>query len=146
MTTPNSITAIQSRGRTFYICALLLSTVMLFEPIFFSVIYLLVFNVALRGGFFSLQIAKGRFVIIAEIIVIGFILLSIGMSFVKPSPSIRLDSDPLSDFLKVIVLLYIIWVLIFSKSVKEFIVYQIKYFRAREMKNIQEDKGRAEKG
>ena len=141
MTTPNSITAIQSRGRTFYICALLLSAVMFFEPIFSSLIFLLVFNVALRSGFFSLQIAKGRFVIIAEIIVIGFMLFSIGMSVAKPSPSIRLDSDPFSDFLKVIALLYIVWVLIFSKSVKEFIIYQIKYFRAREMKKIQEDIG-----
>jgi len=115
---------------------------MLFEPIFSSLIFLLVFNVALRNGFFSLQIAKGRFVIIAEIIVIAIMLVSIGMSVAKPSPSIRLDSDPLSDYLKVIALLYIVWVLIFSKSVKEFIIYQIKYFRAREMKQIQDDIGR----
>ena len=115
---------------------------MLFEPIFSSLIFFLVFNVALRSGFFSLQIAKGRLVIIAEIIVIGIMLVSIGMSVAKPSISIRLHPDPLSDFLKVIALLYIMWVLIFSKSVKEFIIYQIKYFRAREMKKIEEDIGR----
>ena len=110
---------------------------MLFEPIFSSLIFFLVFNVALRSCFFSLQIAKGRLVIIAEIIVIGIMLGSIGMSVAKPSISIRLHPDLLSDFLKVIALLYIVWVLIFSKSVKEFIIYQIKYFRAREMKKIE---------
>ena len=119
---------------------------MFFEPIFSSLIFLLVFNVALRSGFFSLQISKGRFVIIAEIIVIGLMLVSIGMSALKLLPSIRLDSDPLSDFLKVIALVYITWVMVFSKSVKEFIFYQIKYFRAREMKTTQEDIGRTGKG
>ena len=125
MTTPNSITAIQSRGRTFFICALLLSAVMLFEPSVSSLIFFLVFYVALRGGFFSLKIVKGRLGFIAAIIVFVLVLVRIGISVGKPpAPNIRLDSDAFRDFLNIITLLFISWALIFSKSVKEFIIYQ----------------------
>jgi len=158
MVAPSSITTTQSRGRTFFICALLLLAVMLFEPIvtslvsgkrnladsiLTSIIYVLVLFAAFRGGFLSLKIIKGCLGIFAAILAFAVVFVGIGASLGKlPPPRIGFDFATLRDFLKMIPLFFIYWALFFSKSVKEIIIYQREYFHALEMRKIQEDIGR----
>lgn len=149
------MTASQVRGRTFFICALVLLAVMLFEPIatslasgkrdigdniFTSIIYILVLAAAFRGGFLSLKIIKGCLGIFAAILVLAVILLGIGSSMGK-LPPLRFgwDMHTLRDLARTLPLLYIYWALFFSRSVKEFIIYQRAYFHAREMQKIREE-------
>jgi len=135
-----SLTASQSRGRTFFICALLLLAVMLFEPIatslvsgkrgigdsiFTSIIYILVLAAAFRGGFLSLKIIRVCLGISAAILVLAVFLIGIGSLMGKlPPPKIGWDMHTLRDFASAIPLAYIYWALFFSKSVKEFIICQ----------------------
>jgi hypothetical protein len=149
------MTASVIRGRTIFFCALFLLAVMLFEPILtplFSgkrgiadsigtiIIYFIVLIAAFRGGFVSLTIIKGCLGIFAAIL--GFAVILIGIESSRglwPPPRIGWDMPTFLDFVKAIPLFYIYWALFFSKSVKEFIIYQREYFHAREIRKNQED-------
>jgi hypothetical protein len=152
----NLLTATRNRGRTFFICALLLLAVMLFEPIassfasgtsnfgnsaFTSIIYTLVLIAAFRGGVLSLKIIKGCLGICAAILCVSVLLIGIGAAAGKnPAPRIEWDMRTLRAFASFLPLLYIYWALYFSKSVKAFVTYQRDHFHAREMQKIQETK------
>ena len=134
------LTATQSRGRTFFICALLFVSSVLFQSVFDGItkggdrwvdqlftgaIYLLVLTLAFRGGQVSLTLIKGCFGVFAAIIATALFLIMV-LSFWGDFPPLNTGRNQttiktLAFFLG---LSYTVWALFASCDVKEFINYQ----------------------
>ena len=111
-----------------------------------SIIYILGFTAAFRGGFLSLKIIKGCLGFVAVLAALVITLAVIAMVVGKaPVPRVTWGRHTLTDFLSLAPLIYVYWALFFSKSVKEFIIYQRAYFHARAMRKIQESIGRTDR-